>query len=200
LQAWPAITQLLMAVAFLKADPPQNSHPMNSISPLSPDQRKLVIARTADYIRRAERIFTRRFEVIPVSFDLRGRSAGMYRVKGNRGQIRYNPFIFAKYFEDNLAATVPHEVAHYITDAVHGLKNIRPHGLEWKQLMRQFGADESRTCNYDLSGIPLRTTRRHAYTCGCSTYQLTSIRHNRVLRGAARYYCRICRNELVEVG
>jgi SprT protein len=171
---------------------------MNSIEPLSPAQQRLVIARTTEFIQRAETVFNRKFEIIPVSFDLKGRAAGMYRIQRNRGQIRYNSFLFSKYFDDNLAVTVPHEVAHYITDAVYGLRNIRPHGGEWKRLMVQFGADASRTCNYDLSGIPLRRTRRHTYTCGCSTYQLTSVRHNRVTRGLARYFCRTCRKELVE--
>ncbi|MGH8497428.1 MAG: SprT-like domain-containing protein [Methylococcales bacterium] len=171
---------------------------MNPIQPLNPEQIDRVIARTADFIHRAGKIFNRGFEIIPVSFNLKGCAAGMYRLKENRGQIRYNPYIFSRYFDDNLAVTVPHEVAHYITDAVYGLKNIRPHGNEWKHLMARFEADASRTCNYDLSGVPLRTTRRHAYTCGCSTHHLTSVRHNRVQRGEARYFCRICRRQLIK--
>ena len=172
---------------------------MDAIQPLNFAQQKLVIAGTVEFIHRAEDIFKRNFGIIPILFDLKGRSAGMYRIKKNGSAIRYNAFIFSKYFEDNLAVTVPHEVAHYITDAVYGLKNIRPHGKEWKQLMRLFDADPSRTCNYDLSGIPLRTTRRHAYCCACSTHQLTSVRHNRIRRGSARYYCRKCRQVLTEI-
>ncbi|MGR9108764.1 MAG: SprT family zinc-dependent metalloprotease [Gammaproteobacteria bacterium] len=170
---------------------------MNAIETLSLRQQNLVVARTVEFIRRAEGIFARKFETIPVYFDLKGRSAGMYRIQKNRGQIRYNPFIFARYFDDNLATTVPHEVAHYICDAVYGLRNIRPHGREWKGLMARFGADASRTCDYDLSGFPLRTTRRHSYACACSKHLLTSIRHNRVQRGQARYVCRKCRGELI---
>ncbi|MGH8476112.1 MAG: SprT-like domain-containing protein [Methylococcales bacterium] len=173
---------------------------MTVIEPLSNAQIDQVIDRTADYIQRAEKICNRNFEIIPVSFNLKGRAAGMYRLKKNHAQIRYNPMIFSRYFDDNLAVTVPHEVAHYITDAVYGLKNIRPHGKEWKYLMARFAADASRTCDYDLSGIPLRTTRRHAYRCGCSTHQLSSVRHNRVQRGDTVYFCRICRRELIRIG
>ncbi|MGH8547244.1 MAG: SprT-like domain-containing protein [Methylococcales bacterium] len=173
---------------------------MKSIQPLERDRQVQVIATTTDFIHRAEAIFGRNFDLIPVCFDLHGRSAGMYRIKRKQGQIRYNPFIFSKYFSDNLAVTVPHEVAHYITDAVYGLANIRPHGSEWKRLMAHFGADASRTCHYDLSGIPVRRIRRHAYVCGCSTHQLTSVRHNKVQRGAAHYFCRNCRTELTEAG
>ncbi|MCI0655283.1 MAG: SprT-like domain-containing protein [Methylococcaceae bacterium] len=173
---------------------------MNSIQPLNRGQQNLVTARTAAFIHLAETIFNRHFDRIPVCFDLKGRSAGMYRVTRNQGQIRYNSFIFSKYFADNLAVTVPHEVAHYITDAVYGLRNIRPHGSEWKRLMAQFGADASRTCNYDLNGIPVRRTRRHVYVCGCSTHQLTSVRHNKIQRGTAHYFCRNCRRKLTEAG
>lgn len=121
----------------------------------------------------------------------------MYRVTKNQRQIRYNPYIFSKYFDDNLAVTVPHEVAHYVADVVYGIKNIRPHGKQWKMLMDRFGADASRTCSYDLSGIPVRAARRHAYSCECSTHKLTSIRHNKIQRGTARYFCKTCRTELI---
>ena len=180
-------------------DQNRNGAPENRIQPLNAVQKARIVTRTTDFIHRAEKIFQRRFETIPVIFDLKGRSAGMYRIQKNKPHIRYNPFIFSKYFDDNLATTVPHEVAHYITDAVYGLRNIRPHGKEWKRLMVHFGADASRTCDYDLSGVPVRRTRRHAYTCGCQTHQLSSVRHNRVLRGQARYFCRSCRRELIGI-
>jgi SprT protein len=63
--------------------------------------------------------------------------------------------------------------------------------------MVAFGAEPSRTCAYDLAGVPLRTQRRHAYRCGCTTHRLTSRRHNQVRRGAMRYYCRHCGEQLI---
>ncbi len=56
--------------------------------------------------------------MVPVRFELQGRAAGMYRVHKGERVIRYNPYIFSKYFDDSLANTVPHEVAHYITDVL----------------------------------------------------------------------------------
>jgi len=131
-----------------------------------------------------------------VLFDLKGRSAGMYRVAGHRRVIRYNPYLFAKYPQDNLAVTVPHEVAHYVTDVLFGLRRVRPHGAEWQAVMRAFEADASRTADYDLTGIPVRTQRRFGYRCACFVHQLSTRRHNQVRRGAARYYCRACGEEL----
>lgn len=165
---------------------------MVTVRPIGQAKQERVVAATAHYIHEAEAVFGRRFELIPVVFDLTGRAAGMYRVSTQRRVIRYNPYLFAKYFDDNLTVTVPHEVAHYITDQVYGLSNIRPHGAEWKRLMQAFGADASRTCAYDLSGVPIRTYKRHRYRCGCTTHHLTARRHNKVRRGTTRYYCRQC--------
>lgn len=164
---------------------------------LSETQRARVTAATVEYIHLAEKLFRRKLEIIPIRFDLKARAAGMYRIRNQKREIRYNPFLFARYFEDNLKVTVPHEVAHYICDILYGLKNIRPHGREWKSLMGQFQADPSRTCDYDLKGIPLRKVKRYLYACACTTHQLSSVRHNRIQRNSARYLCLNCRQEIV---
>jgi SprT protein len=134
---------------------------------------------------------------IPVFFDLRGRAAGMYRVARREAIIRYNPYIFARYFEHGLQATVPHEVAHYITDRLYGLAHVRPHGKEWRGVMQALGAEPRATARFDLHGIPLRRQRRFAYRCDCSTHQLSTCRHKRIATGAMRYHCRSCGGELV---
>ncbi|MGD2062648.1 MAG: SprT-like domain-containing protein, partial [Nitrospirota bacterium] len=154
---------------------------------------------TASYIARGRELFGGSFTTIPVLFDLTGRAAGMYRVTGGHPVIRYNPYIFAKAFTDHLMTTVPHEVAHYVVDMVHGARHVRPHGAEWRAVMTALGAEPRRTGAYDLTGVPVRRERRHPYHCGCTTHHLTSRRHNRVRRGAMRYYCRRCAQPLVPV-
>jgi SprT protein len=171
-----------------------------TIDPIDDAQRRCVATATEDCIARAGIILGRRFATIPVGFDLTGRAAGMYRVTRRERIIRYNPYIFAKAFADNLATTVPHEVAHYVVDVVHGWRNVRPHGREWRAIMTAFGADPDRTHAYDLAGVPVRRQRRHPYRCGCTTHHLTTRRHNQVRRGAMRYHCRHCGEELVQAG
>jgi len=151
-------------------------------------------------LRRAGQICRRDFSPIPVTFDLTGRSAGMYRVQRGRRSIRYNPYLFAKYFEENVAVTVPHEVAHYVTDVLYGLHRVRPHGLEWQSVMRYLGVEPRATGDYDLSGIPVRRQRRFDYACGCATHRLSARRHNKVHRGEALYRCRRCGGPLVFSG
>lgn len=170
------------------------------ITPLSSVQQQQVAAATSDCIRRVGELLDHPLGPVPVSFELRGRAAGMYRVQGGERQIRYNPYIFGKYLADNLANTVPHEVAHYATDVLYGLRNIRPHGAEWRAVMQLLGAAPVATCRYDLSGIPLRRQRRYNYRCACSTHAITAARHNRVASGRVCYFCKHCGTALAFAG
>ncbi len=180
------------------------SLPATIISPLSSEQQQLVIEQTHAYIEQAADIFNIKVNVPPIHFNLRGRCAGMYRVSRQRNwpfsqmnrEIRYNSFIFSKYFDDNVNTTIPHEVAHYISDILYGLKNIKPHGKEWKAIMHTFNADPSVTANYNLSGIPLRKQSRYVYQCSCRDHQLSAIRHNKITKQHYRYYCNACKQVL----
>lgn len=166
--------------------------PAPLINPIDESSQVQVVTLTRDYIRRAGDLYGRAFPVIAVNFDLIGRAAGMYRVRGRWREIRYNPYIFGKYFADNLANTVPHEVAHYITDMRYGLRNVRPHGREWREVMQAFAAEPGATFRYDLSGIPRRHRRQFSYRCACGTHTLGAVRHKRASNGEARYCCRRC--------
>lgn len=159
-------------------------------------QQAMAVEATYAWIARAGTLYGRRFEPIPVQFDLTGRAAGMYRVLRGARAIRYNPFLFAKYPHDSLTVTVPHEVAHYITDRLYGLRRVRPHGREWRAVMEAFGVDPAATADHDLDGIPTRAHRRHPYRCACLVHPLTTRRHN-LIQAGTRYCCRRCGEELV---
>ena len=133
------------------------------VQPIGSTERRQVEQRTEDYILLAEAIFGRRFDRVPVLFDLKGRSAGMFKSIGKRRLIRYNPWIFAKYFEENLRDTVPHEVAHYIVHELYPRRSTKPHGAAWKSLMTKFDADPGVTFDLDLDGVPQRSQRTHRY-------------------------------------
>ncbi len=137
-------------------------------------------------------MFRYKFKPIPVTFDIKGRSAGMYSVRQEKRRIRYNPFIFAKYFDESLRTTVPHEVAHYIADMLYGFGNIKPHGPQWRDIMLAFGVQPRVTNSFDLSDMPIRRQRRFPYRCACTSHLLTTVRHNRLQRGIAAYFCRTC--------
>lgn len=168
-----------------------------TIEPISSSREQQIRNLTDAYIHRAGMIYTRDLPLVPVSFDLKGRAAGMYRVRNNSRAIRYNPYIFAKYYDDNIANTVPHEVAHYVVDMLFGTRKVKPHGVEWQKVMLSLGATPNVTGNYDLSGIPVRRQRRHTYRCGCSIHQISTVRHNKIQLGKAHYFCRKCSSPIM---
>ena len=173
---------------------------MQHIDPINTRQQEDVISMTGQYILQASDYFKRDFPLIPIHFDLKGRAAGMYKVVKGLRQIRYNPYLFAKYFSDNLDNTVPHEVAHYVADILHGMRNIRPHGKEWQAIMHVFGVTPSTRCFYDLTGIPQRQQRRFPYQCHCRSHELSTRRHRLISSGQRRYQCRQCQTTLRYAG
>ncbi|MCW8853750.1 MAG: SprT-like domain-containing protein [Gammaproteobacteria bacterium] len=170
---------------------------MKILSPITLQQQKQVLQKTQSFIHFAAETYNKKISNIPIYFDLKGRAAGMYVSEHKNQYIRYNPYIFAKYFDDNLQTTVPHEVAHYISDVLYGLRNIRPHGSEWKNIMLTFDAEPNVTSDYDLTGIPIRQLQRFEYQCGCMTHQLTAIRHNKMMQGKVSYRCKYCGSPVV---
>jgi len=169
---------------------------MSIVTPINEVVQNEIIILVDDYIDRANHLFEKNFPPIEVVFDLKGRAAGMYRVARNHRVIRFNPYHFAKHHEENMNETIPHEVAHYITDLVYGLRNIRPHGVQWKDLMLKFGVEPKRTYSYSLDGIPTRIHKRHTYTCGCMKFEITTRRHNKIQQEQAQYSCRQCGGKL----
>lgn len=169
---------------------------MSHVITLESEQQEQVVSATEACLYQAGVLLQRPFDPVPVYFDLKGRAAGMYKVNNAKKMIRYNPYIFARYFDENLSSTVPHEVAHYVVDVLYGLKNTKAHGKEWKNIMALLNADDNVTCHFNLEGLPTRQYQRFDYSCSCRTHELTRIRHNRILKGA-KYLCRYCKQELL---
>ena len=165
------------------------------VNPIGEDQRDEVIQLTHHFITRSERLFQTSLQYLPVSFDLKGRCAGMYRIKNGVKLIRFNPWIFSLHYQQNLYDTVPHEVAHYVVETLFGTRGIKPHGEEWRNVMISLGREPKTTCDFSIEGVPTRQLRHFAYRCQCRTHRVSSIRHNRILRGQV-YCCKYCGAEL----
>ena len=163
---------------------------------LNDEQQREIILKSIYYIRRAEEIFNQRYPLIPIRFDLKGHTVGMYKKWQHKQEIRYNALFFEKYYDENLSTTVPHEVAHYVVDMQFSNNKVRPHGAEWKALMAEFGADASRTAKFDMSDIPKRRYSTISYQCSCRVHTLGIRRHNKVIQQKARYICRHCGESL----
>ena len=172
-----------------------------TICPIDSAQKAQVEHRTRMLIDSLQSDFSCSWPQPLINFDLIGKTAGMYRVKGKHIEIRYNPYIFAKYFEENLRETVAHEVAHYACDHLYRRGSIKPHGSEWRHIVQLLGGQPEVTCNYDLSDIPRKKVKRFRYSCKCATpHFLTSYRHNKILQGRCFYSCNKCGEKLMISG
>lgn len=100
--------------------------------------------------------------------------------------------------KDFLEDTIPHEVAHLVARAIQ-VKSGRvegAHGKTWKAVMsRVYGLNPVRCHSYEVSGIG-RKTKTYKYICSCKKFEVGSVRHNKMMKGA-KYTCKLCKKHLV---
>ena len=134
------------------------------------------------------------FPIPQVTYDIRGKIAGLAASSGNR--IRLNPILLLANTDHFIHHTVGHELAHLVCWQVFGQK-VRPHGRQWRYVMTVFGLPANRCHTYDLAATrarkPLTT---FPYFCDCGPRHLTIIRHRRMVRYPGYYHCRVCRKTL----
>ena len=134
-----------------------------------------------------------------VNYDLRGRAAGEagFRRKSNgdrRYKLRFNPRLIYHNVEEFMRRTVPHELAHIID---YALRDKSAHDKRWKMIMMALGATPERCHSY--AGVKkARNVKRYVYHCYCREHRITSIRHNKILKGRANYKCNECHGVLVK--
>jgi SprT protein len=192
--------------ARIVVENPLTSSPRNTAllpQTLNEAQQQEVILHTEAYISDAAGLYDVTLTPVAVHFNLAGRAAGMFRLRRDEAVIRYNPWIFARWYDEHLAHTVPHEVAHYVVTRLHRGRRVRPHGPEWRAVMQDFGVPPRVTCSHDpaeIADLPQRRMQRYDYACGCSHHRLSAVRHNRVARGQATYRCRRCHQPLRHAG
>lgn len=99
-----------------------------------------------------------------LSFDLRGTTAG--QAFPTEHHIRLNGQLLNENTEHFIEQTLGHEWAHLAAQHLYGNK-IRPHGNEWKQVMRNLGLDPARCHTYTTQrarkarpGASKKTTRK----------------------------------------
>jgi len=161
----------------------------------SKDIQQLIAGRIRDLLSAAAPLCASHRARVPdprIRLDLRGQVAGqaIWHADG-KSELRFNSDIVQRHRNDFLQHTVAHEVAHLVTVACFG--RVRPHGAEWRSVMRHFGIDDPVRChNYTLDESRLQRQRRWDYVCSCTRHQLSTTRHNRMQRNRARYFCRRC--------
>lgn len=140
-----------------------------------------VNAKLRECIEKANKRYNIDLKFPTVVYNKRGTVAGTASFRS--WKIDINPILLVENFEDMLNDTVPHEMAHLITDKVYpeahksgpmqwtstGLKRGKRslHGDEWKSVMRTLGVSPSRCHQYDTTNAKTRTNASYAYKCTC---------------------------------
>jgi SprT protein len=155
---------------------------------------KKAIEETYRYIKLANDMYGMDLSQPVISFKLTGRTAGKANYMKNL--IKYNAILLEENGDDFLKRTVPHEVAHIVARNKSTYR-IKPHGYEWKQVMKDFGLGAKRCHSYDTTNSRAKrsVSKDFKYKCACKVYHLTIIRHRRIQKGAM-YTCRTCKGGL----
>lgn len=138
-------------------------------------------------------IFSTNMPKLNMDFSLKGTTAGQFSPKKNA--IRVNLVLFNENYDDYVENTLPHEVAHAVNRHLARLEfgiRRKPHGYEWKRIMRAFGKEPSVGHSYDVSNARQKKwDRPFLYRCACQDHEFTATCHKRVKKGT-RYKCKRC--------
>ena len=124
-------------------------------------------------IELAETHYDRKFQFPKLDFSLTGGRAATAHSALNR--IEINPTLLIENEDDFVAQTVPHELAHLITDTMYPTGHfdrkkktatVPHHGSGWKHVMELFGVPPTLYHNYAVA--PSVTHRRPLYSHKCS--------------------------------
>jgi SprT protein len=162
--------------------------------------KQAIIARIDELTRIASIKGLRYHEKTAHDFTLRGRCAGQY-VATYRGvttsfpksTLRWNLDIAKNNLQDYLNTTVPHELAHAIQR--YHYPHSTPHGKEWKRCCVALIGHELSRC-HTFAFTPARKTKKYTYTCNCTTHSVSSVIHNRIIKGR-HYTCNDCHSRIV---
>ena len=126
-----------------------------------------------------------------VSYNFKGQRAGI--VNPVKKEIRLNIELCNNFPKKMINDVLVHEAAHYITYCL--FPSAKPHGNEWKFIAKTLGLNNLKA-THDMPTTKARKVKGYKYRCRCSTYTLSSIRHNRIKRKEAEYACKYCGEKL----
>jgi len=148
--------------------------------------------------------FQQDIEIPTIKYTKRGKCSGCVTYVGDNASFNFNMTLLRENTEKFIAQTVAHEVSHYCVWLFYGhlySKGRRIiHGREWEKVMVFFGASPNRCHGFNTDNCTRKQLKQFTYKCNCTTHKLTSIRHNKIIKGKGSYVCKTCNGRLVFVG
>lgn len=130
---------------------------------LTPALRKEVEEVINAAYEKCETHYKRKFKRPEVHYDLRNTNAG--EAWRNRNLIRLNLTFLVENGANFKDRTPGHEVAHLVARAVYDSKpmngkKVRPHGVEWKEVMGVIGQEPSVKHSFDITSLDIHKRPR----------------------------------------
>jgi SprT protein len=135
-----------------------------------------------------------------VNYNLKSiRALGSCLTRNGITTISLNKDLLIEFKELYINDVFIHEVAHAVVDNMYPdgyndytEERVRPHGKEFKTVCSHFGIDGKATTSlFKNSKSRKSNIKTFKYHCGCRDFNLTIIRHNKILKGAS-YKCKNC--------
>lgn len=123
------------------------------------EAQRIITKKIGCFLRVAESKYGRGFPFPTVKYDIKGRVGGS--ANADKNLIRLNPVLMRENFIHYSIQTIGHEVAHLIQRWVYGNK-CDPHGIQWKEVMVNFGLPPKRCHSYDTSNVPTQIRKQVA--------------------------------------
>jgi len=115
-----------------------------------------------------------------------------YYKRASEISLNFNKNIL-KLKKKHIKNIIIHEFAHYVVDHIHDFR-ARPHGKEWRSVMRALGAKEISATTTVMSTIQKNSNNVKCY-CKCQERYISKNRATRIKNGT-KYICRDCKTKL----
>jgi len=118
--------------------------------------------------------------------------------------ISLNATLLEEFKETYIDEVFVHEYAHAIVNQYFTSKSstrVMPHGKEFKKVCSWFGIiGKPKTSSFHSSSLISNHKKKKAtwnYHCSCMVHSLSTIKHNKILKGSSSYSCKKCKSSLV---
>jgi SprT protein len=145
-----------------------------------------------------------------ISYDLKGQVAGNAIFSKNMIKINKEILLMPENTEEQSTDTLYHELGHIITDyLVHTNQiklekdrmgrniRIKPHGKEWKKVMKLLNEKDEVTHKMKIPSQS-RRKKRITYVCDCQEHEMTKQAHEKMQNKYKKYIytCKSCKGFL----
>lgn len=158
--------------------------------------RNIIIDKIHEVFDKAREIWwNNEFPLPTISFTKRGKTAGTANFY--RNTLNFNMVLFRENRKEFLMRTVPHECSHLIANHLYSTgRKVKPHGREWKSVMRMLGYDPKRCHSYDTKNATVFHKAKYVYTCSCGDYHTVTITIHRKIENGSKYTCKTCKSPI----